>query len=280
MSQPLNNVPPTKSPQSELYLRVTSALILVTIALFAIWQGGVLFQLFWGLTAIVCFFEWVSCSIKGFRPIQYIIAAFMVAAFTSQPFSFNNSLVAGTILSLAFAAFFSPPGQRIWAPTGLIYVTAFAFSLVFLRASPEFGIASVLWVCCIVWGSDVAAFFVGRSIGGPKLMPRISPKKTWSGFTGGILGGIFSCCFVLSIAGIAIKWQHLGLAAVISIAGAAGDLGESAFKRHFDVKDSGTSIPGHGGALDRADGLIIAAIMAVLIGILHHPDPATGLLKW
>jgi phosphatidate cytidylyltransferase len=272
-------------PQSELYSRIISASVLASLALASIWYGGIFFQAFWGLTAFLCFLEWINISAPGVRPIQYIIASFMIVVFSTSPVSFSmqfftSKLLLGAALSLTFACFFSPSGKRIWIGAGLVYATAFVFSLVLLRASPSYGLVALCWLCGIVWLADVAAFFTGRTIGGPKLMPKISPKKTWSGFIGGVLGGVLASYIVLNLAGVPLKWQHLALAVVLSVAVAAGDLFESAFKRHFGVKDSGSLIPGHGGVLDRADGLIAAAIIAVVIGLSRNSDPALGLLQW
>jgi phosphatidate cytidylyltransferase len=280
--------PPHKSNASlsgELRLRIISACVLAALALLSIWFGGIFFQAFWGLTAFLCFLEWINISIPGVRPLQYIIASFMVVVFSTSPISFTMQfftpkLLMGAGLSLAFACFFAPSGKRVWAGAGLVYVTSFVFSIVLLRNSPTFGFLAVCWLCSIVWLSDMTAFFTGRTLGGPKLMPKISPKKTWSGFIGGTIGGILASYIVLILAGTVIKWQHLALAAVLSLAVAAGDLFESAFKRHFNVKDSGSLIPGHGGVLDRADGLIAAAIIAVIIGLIRNNDPAIGLLQW
>ncbi len=277
---PLRGVAMTVAPRSELRLRVISALVLVVVAIVAIWQGGLLFQAFWGLAAIVCFFEWISVSITGVRPLQYVVAAFTVLILSTQPVQFNPTLIASLALSLAFAAFFSPSNRRIWAPLGLIYAGAFVFSMTALRASPALGFIAVFWLCVIVWISDVCAFFVGRRVGGPKLLPTISPKKTWSGFLGGIAGGVMASLVVLLIAGLTLKWQHLVLAALLSVAAAAGDLLESGFKRYFGVKDSGASIPGHGGVLDRIDGLMAAVVIAALIGLGRNADMASGLLRW
>jgi phosphatidate cytidylyltransferase len=275
----------SKPSRSELHTRIISASILAFFALASIWFGGLFFQAFWGLTAFLCFLEWINISMPGVRPIQYIIASFMIMVFSTSPVSFSaqfftTKLLMGAGLSLVFACFFSPSGKRIWAGSGLVYATSFVFSLVLLRSSPSLGLIAVCWLCSIVWLADMAAYFCGRALGGPKLMPKTSPKKTWSGFIGGVLGGVFASYLVLSLAGTPLKWQHLTLGAALSVVVAAGDLFESAFKRHFGVKDSGSLIPGHGGVLDRADGLVAAAIIAVIIGLSRNNDPALGLLQW
>ncbi len=268
------------APASELKLRVISALVLVALAVASTLLGGIVFQAFWALTAFICFYEWISVSIPGSRPIQYIIAAISILAMSTQPVILSlgwMAIVAGCLLVSAWS---SPSPGRFWAPLGLVYAGALAFSITALRASPSYGIIVVFWLFAIVWGSDIAAYFAGRAIGGPKLMPSISPKKTWSGFIGGVTGGMLVSLLVLWFSGIQLHWQHIALASILGVASAAGDLLESAFKRHFNVKDSGQSIPGHGGVLDRVDGFVIAAIFAVLIGLARQSNPAAGLLSW
>ena len=130
----------------------------------------------------------------------------------------------------------------------------------------------------VVWTTDVAAYFAGRRFGGPKLWPRVSPKKTWSGFAGGLLGGTFAGCAIIRLA--LGDWEEqpgLAMVAVISalasVASQLGDLGESALKRRFDVKDSGHVIPGHGGVMDRVDGFWAVAALAGLWLLLTRAMP-------
>jgi phosphatidate cytidylyltransferase len=151
-----------------------------------------------------------------------------------------------------------------------------------LRSDPRLGLVAVLFLFSIVWVADVLAYFTGRAFGGPKLAPRISPKKTWSGMVGGLLGGTAAGLLLLALSGLEVRWIHAVLAALLSVASVLGDLFESAFKRHFAVKDSGHLIPGHGGFMDRLDGFLVAAALAALIGVLHAglSAAATGLLEW
>jgi phosphatidate cytidylyltransferase len=128
----------------------------------------------------------------------------------------------------------------------------------------------MLWMFAVVWTSDVAAYFTGRGLGGPKLWPAVSPKKTWSGFFGGLVGGTLAGLMVVSAATglgwlpVAPLWAVALASALASVASQAGDLGESALKRRFGVKDSGQLIPGHGGAMDRLDGFWAVAVLAAL----------------
>jgi phosphatidate cytidylyltransferase len=151
--------------------------------------------------------------------------------------------------------------------------------VVLLRAD-EVGLIAVLWLFAVVWSTDIAAFYCGRAFGGPLLWPAISPKKTWSGATGGTLAAIVAGCAVVYAAGIALHPAHALVALVVSIASQAGDLFESAIKRRFHVKDASQLIPGHGGVMDRLDGFVAAATVALAIGGARGGGSATGLLLW
>jgi phosphatidate cytidylyltransferase len=158
-------------------------------------------------------------------------------------------------------------------------------SVCVLRNSLFHGSTALLWLFAVVWGTDIMAYFGGRLIGGPKLWPRVSPGKTWSGFvvgvTCGALAGVWAVVLSTMPGEVALApLLPLGLAA--AAVSQAGDLFESAIKRRFDVKDSSRLIPGHGGVMDRLDGFIFAAIFAALVGALHtgYIAAAHGLLVW
>lgn len=172
------------------------------------------------------------------------------------------------------------PGFIAWGLGGVAYAAALFFSVVSLRSSAEFGLVAILFLFAVVWLTDIAAYFAGRAIGGPKLAPRISPKKTWSGLAGGLVGGVGAGLALLAAFGVQPRLAHALVALGLALAAVAGDLFESAFKRRFAVKDSGHLIPGHGGFMDRLDGFIAAAVLAVGIGLLRDPDAASGLLRW
>jgi len=150
---------------------------------------------------------------------------------------------------------------------GLPYVALTMLSLAWLHDSLSAGWPLVFFVFLVVWATDIGAYIVGRSLGGPKLAPRISPNKTWSGFIGG-LGFAAAVAVCLSVAANASKpWQVVEIAIGLSLLGQGGDLFESAMKRKFGVKDSGDLIPGHGGMLDRIDALLWAAPSFALLHI-------------
>jgi phosphatidate cytidylyltransferase len=161
--------------------------------------------------------------------------------------------------------------DRLWAAAAFICAGILVLVPTVVRDDPALGIVGVLWMFAVVWTTDIAAYFTGRRFGGPKLWPRVSPKKTWSGFAGGLVAGTLAGVSVPLLAArwgwaqpIATLWIAL-LSMVASVLGQAGDLAESALKRHFGVKDSGHIIPGHGGAMDRLDAFWAVASLVGLV---------------
>ncbi len=155
-------------------------------------------------------------------------------------------------------------GNMPWMFAGALYIAVPSGILIWLRGDATPGMITILWLFAIVWSADIGAYLCGRSIGGPKLAPKISPKKTWAGFVGGV-----SCATIIAGA-FAVYWEEppLSLAlwgAVVAIASQAGDLFESAVKRHFGIKDSSSLIPGHGGVLDRVDALVAGAVAIAVL---------------
>jgi phosphatidate cytidylyltransferase len=160
---------------------------------------------------------------------------------------------------------------------GAVWIAAACAGLLWVRGDPLVGRANLLFLMLLVWASDIGAYLVGRLVGGPKLAPRISPGKTWSGAAGGIAAAMlvgFAARLVLPTA--AGPGWIAAMAGVLCVIGQLGDLAESWAKRHFGVKDSGTMIPGHGGLLDRLDALLAVAPFAALLALgLGH-----GVLFW
>jgi phosphatidate cytidylyltransferase len=176
----------------------------------------------------------------------------------------------------------APAHQRGWIAAGMPYAGAIGLAPIVLRSDSEDGLAAVVFVFAIVWTTDIVAYFVGRMIGGPKLLPRVSPKKTWSGAIGGLAAAVLAAVALAQAAGLSGLLAVALVAAILSVAAQTGDLFESQLKRRFGVKDSSHLIPGHGGLMDRLDGFVFAAAVAALIGILRGgmEAPARGLLVW
>lgn len=175
----------------------------------------------------------------------------------------------------------SSPHRMFWIVIGIFYAAVSALAPIVLRSSHDFGLNAILFLFAVVWTTDIAGYVVGRLIGGPKLWPAVSPKKTWSGAIGGLMGAVLFGSVVVHFSGIPVGFIAV-LAAVLSIAAQTGDLAESSIKRQFGVKDASHIIPGHGGVMDRLDGFIVAALLAVLIGIARGglDNPGRGLLVW
>ncbi len=183
------------------------------------------------------------------------------------------ALIAGRYAWLGAGAW---PEPAAWAALGVLCVALPAAGLVWLRADPVAGQATVLWLVSVVWAADTAAYVAGRAIGGPRLAPAISPGKTWAG----LVGAVVAAAAVGAVAGLIHAPGDprpavlLGvLSAALAIVAQAGDLAESKLKRHFGVKDSGRLIPGHGGALDRVDGMLAAALAIALLQLVAGGSP-------
>ena len=188
--------------------------------------------------------------------------------------------MATLILGGAAVGWVAGPAARIQAGGGALYAGALVVSLGLLRASPSYGLPAILWLFAVVWGTDVAAYFAGRLIGGPRLWPSVSPGKTWSGAMAGAFAGA-------ALGLLLFRWANrigglfwLGLAA--AVVSEFGDLFESGLKRRFGVKDSSHLIPGHGGFMDRLDGFIAASAFAAVFAAANTKGSfiASGLFQW
>jgi phosphatidate cytidylyltransferase len=157
-------------------------------------------------------------------------------------------------------------GRPVWAALGVVYLGVAGVAAIWLRSQPEQGFAIVLWLLGVVWATDSGAYIAGRRIGGAKLAPRISPNKTWAGLGGGMLAAaLVGAVTAALIGGSALTL--FAVSAALAVVEQIGDLAESALKRRFGVKDSGTIIPGHGGMLDRLDGMlaVLPAVAAIIL---------------
>ena len=238
---------------SELPLRLASALVLIPLALGAVWMGGLWLAAACAAFAVVMMLEWCGMSATAHpRTLAALAGVFGLLLASGQPALLAAVFGAG----LAFAVLTSSRGVkvRITAGFGIIYVCAMVAGLYGLREGLWDGRAAALLFMSFVWASDAAAYFFGRALRGPRLLPSESPNKTWSGAVAAVIAcgicGYFAAGIQDVDAGI---WIVTGVA--ISIVAQIGDLFESGLKRRFKVKDSGKILPGHGGLLDRVDGL-------------------------
>ncbi|UCI33471.1 phosphatidate cytidylyltransferase [Mesorhizobium sp. B4-1-4] len=267
---------------SNLQLRVISAVVLAIVALGLTWLGGLPFRLLCAVMSAMIFYEWTRMSRPagakrlGFLP-EMLTVVFIGALIAGLPAFWLLSLVLFLIAVTAIAALVRETGQ--WEASGLAYASVSGLSLALLRDGDHSGLVAILFLFAVVWATDIFAYFVGRAVGGPKLAPSISPGKTRSGALGGAVGGVVAGLILAAIAGGG-NLALLGVVAlVLSIVAQAGDLFESWVKRRHGSKDSGVLIPGHGGVMDRVDGLVAAALALYVIGWMAAgaDHPAQGL---
>jgi phosphatidate cytidylyltransferase len=251
---------------------------LLALAIGAAYLGGIAAGIVAAIFAAIVHLEWAR--ITGATTARTIpFAAAVAVAILLAGLGMVPAAIGVGVLAALFAAGMS---REPWLPAGVVYASALGISLLAIRVSSELGLAALLFVLAVVWATDSGAFFFGRLIGGPKLSPRISPQKTWAGAIGGLLTALFAGIAVARVAGIPVTLGLAAIAAFLSVACQAGDLFESWVKRHFGAKDSGHIIPGHGGMMDRVDGLIFAAAAAALLGAAHGGANGIGkgILIW
>src|SRR5215471_6999735 len=278
---------------SQLALRSASGLVLAAIALAIAFFGGWAFIAFWGGAAVLVLWEWISLVAGRHSRVALLAGGLSVALAAGLAGAMGNSaaavhpgrlvlalvvLAVGTLAAAALARHKNP----VTTAAGVLYAGALALAPILLRSDVEAGFLAVVFLFAVVWVTDIVAYLVGRTVGGPKLAPAISPNKTWSG----AIGGTAAAMAVATTIGLAANLVGVGriamLAAGLSVAGQIGDLFESALKRRFGVKDSGHLIPGHGGLMDRLDAFVAAAALAALVGLLRggFEAPGRGLLVW
>jgi phosphatidate cytidylyltransferase len=267
---------------SNLQLRVVSASILALIVLTITFWGGFPSRLLVSAVAVAMLIEWISIDRLGIdRRLVVVAFAGLILSLLAMTLAFSAAvaflLLAAGIVATAIGV--RLVGQGNGAVSGLAYAGLSGLSLGYLRGDDHAGLIAILFLFAVVWATDIMAYFVGRTVGGPKLAPAISPGKTISGAVGGAVGGVVAG-LVLAVAAGVPGLPLLGVVALLlSVVAQMGDLFESAVKRRNGVKDSGNMIPGHGGLLDRVDGLVAAALALYLVGwFLSGADhPAHGL---
>lgn len=264
-------VPPSRP--GGLRLRILSAAVLIPVVVAAIYLGGWLLVLLIALGAVLLANEWDRlCGGDGVRgSVGIVHAGVVLAAALLSGAEFYGAALALAAVGTVGVAVIAIQFERLaaWPAAGVIYLALPVIAIIWLRGEPEAGRASLLWLFVLVWATDTGALALGRTLGGPRLAPRISPNKTWSGAIGGLacaaaVGALVG--WLNGDAGIALL---VGLSVGLSLVSQAGDLVESAVKRHYGVKDSGSLIPGHGGILDRVDGLLLAAPVMAAVAIFN-----------
>ncbi|MFW2852248.1 phosphatidate cytidylyltransferase [Sphingomonas sp. TX0543] len=250
-----------------------AGLAMIGIALGALWLGGIAFWLLAVVGALVMLHEWGGLDHAGARETRLAQFALSVPLAVMAPASltivphdfFSLGLIGGAAFFVAIVS------RRSRLAIGVVYCGLPVLALVFLRRQHE-GLVFTLWALALVWACDIGAYFAGRTIGGPKLAPAISPNKTWAGLLGGVAAASLFGMFMHWRFGL--PWRMTLATPALAVLSQAGDLYESWLKRRAGVKDSGALIPGHGGVMDRLDGLVPVAPVAAFVVIIPHFYPS------
>jgi len=264
-----------------LVMRIAAASVMAPLAVAIAYAGGWLWAALVTLAAIGLYVEWLTVvdAAREKRVVACGVIALALAGFClAQGWIWTAlGILAIGLVTVAVTSQARPN----WTAAGFLYAAAAEIASVLLRLDSTKGFAALIFVLLVVWVTDIGGYFAGRGIGGPKLWPRVSPKKTWAGAVGGFAAS-------LAVAGgfAALDLGKTGplllLGAGLSVVSQLGDLFESAVKRRFGVKDSSHIIPGHGGLLDRLDGFVAAVVMAAIFGLLRGGADGVGrgLMVW
>jgi phosphatidate cytidylyltransferase len=259
-------------------LRLASALILAPAALGLAYLGGGAFNLLIVAAAALMAYEWNALCCRGVSATGAAVGGAVTGCVGIAALGFVDAGLAAvpptaalTLVVAWFAGF-----RTVWTAAGVLYVAVPCIAIIWLRAAPALGLETIVWLFAVVWATDIGAYFAGRGIGGPKLAPRISPNKTWAGLAGGVAAAALVGMVTGSVLGLADRTMLVSFSALLAIVAQGGDLAESVVKRHFGAKDSGRLIPGHGGVLDRLDGLMTAAPAVAAAALVS----GEGVLAW
>ena len=264
-----------------LLVRIAAALVLAPAAILMAYLGGWTWAALVTLAAVGLYAEWLSIiGMTGrWQAMSAGIAALILIGWSLGQGHFQASLITLALGLVVIGAL--APERPIWAASGFFYAATAQSAAILMRMDPGHGLFALILILFVVWATDIGGYIAGRSIGGPKLWPRVSPNKTWAGAIGG-----FAASLVVAYGFAAFRFAGtaplLTLGALLSIAAQFGDLFESAVKRRFGVKDSGRIIPGHGGLLDRLDGFVAAIVLAAIFGLLRGGVDGVGhgLMVW
>ena len=259
--------------RGNLRKRALSALVLGPLVLGMVYAGGWLFFAGVAVGAVLAVREWVRMIAPGPIGRSFYLSCAAIAVVLGTDALAGPLPAVAAVLALALALGLVPGlgsarvrgNDRLVAAFGIPYVGMSCVALTWLRNDGDLGLVLIDFLLLTVWANDIGAYVVGKAIGGPRLAPNISPAKTWAGFYGGIVAASLVGGVVAVVWGAQAPLIAAGLGAVLAVVGQGGDLFESAVKRRYNVKDSGGLIPGHGGVLDRIDGLVAAAPVLALV---------------
>ena len=260
--------PDAAKASSNLFIRVVAALILAPLTIMVVFAGGWLWILLVTAVAVGLFYEWHAIVNAKREPRVFAVGVIgleligLALWFGWNGIAFVTAIVAPTLIAFLSAE------RRGWNVGGFVYAAAALVASVLVRLDPAIGFYALVYPLLVVWVTDIGGYFAGRTFGGPKLAPRISPKKTWAGAIGGLVLSV-----IIALAATGLGWGRLVpmlvIGILLSIVSQFGDLFESWVKRKFDVKDSSQIIPGHGGLLDRLDGFVAAIVFAAIFGFMR-----------
>lgn len=250
-------------------LRLLSAMVLAPTFLAVVCIGGVAYA---GLIALIMsagLYEWLRL-VDADAPMPDRLALHAALLLTLLLTAAGLPMFGLIIIAMSGAAFYAhrsnvDPQHAFWFALGLPYMGVSGLALIYLRSISLNGLVVTLYLLAAVWGMDIGAYVAGRLFGGPKLAPVISPNKTWSGVGGGVILAAVLAAIVLATGGAQSFLVGIFIAVFLALVAQGGDLFKSYFKRRAGVKDCGTLIPGHGGVLDRIDGLVFAAVFLAFL---------------
>lgn len=272
-------MPPAKRfDWTNLGLRIASAAVLIPAAMAATWFGGWPYLVLIAIGVALLAIEWggMSAPVAPTRVAAAVAAAVLVAVFVGYrghfPWAWGSILVTAAAAAVIARGVAERPAD---AAFGVLYIAPAALCLVWLRDIHEVMSAQGKWwmlmLFAATWSADIGAFAVGSTLKGPKLWPRFSPNKTWSGFVGGLAAATLAASLMAALPAFDLNVYAAGaIGLAVGLATMAGDLWESALKRRFGVKDSGDLIPGHGGLLDRVDGLMFAVVVMAALRLANQ----------
>ena len=261
----------------QLFRRIVSAMILLVIAGLAIWLGGLVLNCFLFLLSSLLLWEWF-CLVSVFGKL---VRLFLSTILSLSAVTAGSMLATELQVALIGCVLFAGLGIALWnhgrfgfvVGSGPALIVATMMAAIYLRKLPEFGLETICWLVLVVSAMDIGGYFFGKTIGGPRLAPNISPNKTYSGLLGGMLAGGVLSTVVGHLLGNAENLSFLALGVGLAFVSQAGDLLESSWKRYFNVKDSSSLLPGHGGFLDRFDGYLTALPIVALITLVLGRSP-------
>ncbi|MBM3566363.1 MAG: phosphatidate cytidylyltransferase [Alphaproteobacteria bacterium] len=256
-------LPASDRPRGGLLPRIASAAVLAPAALAIVYFGTPLFEIALAAVAGILSWEWTRlCQSRRPSLLAALMTAVAVAAIVAVAMG-HYALAAIAVSAGAIACLAIEGGERSrWMMAGALYVAAPLAAFEWIRVASPAGRDLALWLLVVIWASDTFAYVLGTTLGGPKLAPAISPKKTWAGLLGAVIGAGVAGALMAKMQGAGGVIAVAAVAGILGALGQGGDLLESAVKRHFNVKDASQIIPGHGGLMDRVD-----ALMAAVVGV-------------